>query len=83
MKIASAANTLVPAYLAILSKGYSIQKSNSPGTEETWRAKKDGAELIAEDPLVVLGLIAMYESRGINWAATDEQIEEFQKEFGL
>ncbi|MEM7279186.1 MAG: hypothetical protein AAF385_13775 [Pseudomonadota bacterium] len=83
MKIASAANTLVPAYLVILSKGYSVQKDDGPGMKETWRATKNDVELIGEDPLAVLGLVAMYESRGNDWAAEDDQIVKFQEEYGL
>ena len=84
MRIVSAGNTIVPACLVIRDKGYIISKDDGPGvSEETWRATKDDIELVAEDPLSLLGLVAMYEARGTTWKATDDEIDAFTKHFDI
>jgi len=37
---------------------------------------------MAEDPILLLGVIALAEARGEDWRATDEQIEDFVARFG-
>lgn len=80
--IANAGNVVVPAYLALRSKGYSMHRErHNDGREETWFAESDSIRFVAEDPVTLLGLVAMAESRGNDWKATDQQIEAFLKEF--
>ena len=81
MRIASAGNTIVPAYLLIREKGYAVRKSAHANAEETWYAEKGDVQLIAEDPLTLLGLVALYEARGGDWKAKDEEIEAFVRKF--
>ena len=42
-------------------------------------AKKDGLEFIAEDTVLLLGLIAMFETRGEDWKASDAEIDKFMR----
>ena len=80
--IANAGNVVVPAYLALRGKGYSVHRErHSDGREETWLAENGSIRVIAEDPVALLGLVAMAESRGNDWKASDQQIETFLKEF--
>jgi hypothetical protein len=79
--IADAANTQVPAFLALKAKGFRVFRSKMVGTEEEWVAKSSEIKYVADDVLAFLGLVAMYEERGTNWKATDAQIEAFLKEF--
>jgi hypothetical protein len=44
---------------------------------EFWFAEQGDSRFVAEDPILLLGLVALYETRGENWRATDEQIEDF------
>lgn len=83
MRIASAGNTVVPAYLALLAKGYLVSRDPlAPGSaEETWRAQGDGLEFLAEDPVTLLGLVAMFETRGTDWKASDLDIDHFLRAF--
>lgn len=84
--LAAAANTLIPAYLALLQRGLSVSRHPSLVTEseeEYWVAENADCRFIAEDPLMLLGLVALRETRGADWKASDEEIERFLAEFGL
>ena len=77
--LASAGNTVVPAYLALQQKGYSVRTVKTPdsGAEELCFAEDAGHRFVAEDPLLLLALVALYETRGQEWQATDDQITAF------
>lgn len=77
MHLADAANTMTPAYLAILAKGYSVKSSG-----EYMIAERDGSSFVADGPVALLGLIALAEIRGESWQATDDEIDEFMALFG-
>jgi hypothetical protein len=78
VRIATAGNVLVPAYLALRKKGYSVTRVvDAVQRTETWRATKVGEEFIAEDTLLLLGLVALYEERGSGWKAEDGEIDAF------
>jgi hypothetical protein len=77
IRIAAGANTMVPAYLTLLDKGYQVSRIDVGEREETWQALKGDEEFFAEEPMSLLGLVALFESRGANWRATDDQIDEF------
>ena len=83
-KIGNAANTLVPAYLALQSKGYQVrwERGNSAPDDETWFADGPLGSFVADDPIELLGLIAMRELRGPSWTATDDQIDAFMSRYG-
>jgi hypothetical protein len=72
----AAGNTMVPAYLTLLQKGYMIRQTRI-GDDEHWVAEKDDWRFGAEDPLSLLGIVAIHEVRGEAWKADDEQIESF------
>ena len=77
MHLIDAANAMTPAYLAILSKGFSIR-----GDGNLMIAERDGDTFAAEGPVALLGLIAIIEVRGAEWQATDDEISEFVSRFG-
>ena len=80
--IATAGNVLVPAYLALREKGYRVTRVvNRREKAETWRALKPGAEFIAEDPLSLLGLVSLFETRGVSWQAEGSEIDDFFERF--
>ncbi len=81
--IFNAGNTLIPAYLALQSMGYRVwwQRGDSAPDDETWFAEGELGHFIAEDPVSLLGLIAMREQRGITWHASDEQIAAFMDQY--
>jgi hypothetical protein len=77
MKLDAGGNTVVPAILLIRQLGYTFTYDKQKGY---CFASKDGNVFGAEDPLLVLGLIKLYEMKGENWMATDEEIDEVLKE---
>lgn len=79
-KIGAAGNVIVPAYLALKQRGYTVTCSEGGSC---WRAISHECEFIGEDPIVLLGLVALYETRGSAWKASDEEIEDFMKQFDL
>lgn len=81
-RIAAAGNTEIPAYLSLLEKGYSVRWERQSEEKEFWFAAKDDCEFVAEGPIELLGIVAMYETRGVNWSATDEEIDGFMKRHG-
>ena len=83
IKLATAGNVVVPAFLTLQQRGYSVRRdaTSSPGDEPLWHAEREGIHLVAEEPLSLLALAAIIESRGAEWRAADEQIESFLREY--
>ncbi len=80
--IAAAGNTLVPAYLALRQKGYRVHRDPPRrGCPELWYAEAGARRFVAEDPVTLLGLVALWETRGDNWQAGDAEIDDFMKRF--
>jgi hypothetical protein len=78
--VAAAGNTEVPAYLALIELGYSVDRVDKDG-EEQWIAKKGTLQLVADGPLELLGLSLLRSERGPRWQASDNEIDEFLKRF--
>ena len=82
--IAAAGNTEVPTYLAIIALGFEISKiheAKSDSDNEIWIAENSEFHFQAPGILELLGLIAMRQSRGQNWRAQDQEIEDFIAKF--
>ena len=82
IRIADAGNVDVPAYLTLKERGYTVTCTYSEDGE-VWTATSGDCELIAECPVTLLGLAALYETRGQEWKASDDEIEGFLKLFDL
>ncbi|MEM6785782.1 MAG: hypothetical protein AAF624_18830 [Bacteroidota bacterium] len=78
----SAANVLIPAILALRAMGYDVSRRYDGG-REWWKAQTEMLEFGAEDPLSLLGLVALRERRGAKWRASDAEIDAVMQEFGL
>lgn len=83
LRISAAGNTEVPAYLALIAKGYSVHWGRKSKEIELWYAKREDHEFVAEGPIELLGLVSMYEVRGENWKATDKEIDSFMKKYEI
>lgn len=81
MWLSAASNLEIPAFLALTSKGYEVQRETR-GEWELWTAIRGEDRFHAESPLLLLGVVSVAEERGENWPATDEQIDSFWKRFG-
>jgi hypothetical protein len=75
--LCAAGNVEVPAYLVLSQKGFTVTSCDPLGGNDNWYAEKDGLGFQADSLIEVLGLVSMYEVRGANWAAADQEIDEF------
>lgn len=82
-QIANAGNTLIPAFLALKSKGYRVwwERGDNAPEDETWYAEGPLGCFVADDSLQLLGLVAMRELRGSDWKADDDQIDNFMRHY--
>lgn len=76
-QITAAANTVVPALLALESLGYTVVEDGS-----LVAATAGGERYTAEDPVTVLGLVKLIETRSWSWRASDEEIAAALGRFG-
>ena len=83
IKIADAANVMVPAYLTLLQKGFTVRwcNINDDPEQELWFAEDATREFVADGPVALLGLVCVHEARGNDWQASDEQIEDFLSKY--
>ena len=67
----AAAATVSPAALAVLRDlGFSISHVDA----HLLQATKSGCRLLAEDPILLLGLAKLVEQRGAGWRPTDAEV---------
>jgi hypothetical protein len=83
LTIMDAGNTVVPAYPALRPRGYTVRldERSTDGSEERWTAEDSRCVLNAGDPVTLLGLAALVETRGDGWQASDEELDRFVSEF--
>ena len=81
VKISAAGNVEIPAYLALKMKGFSVRWEREDGNIETWYAEKENLCFSGEGPIELLGVVAVYETRGNKWKATDEEIDGFLERY--
>ncbi|MBN1428571.1 MAG: hypothetical protein JXB07_09300 [Anaerolineae bacterium] len=70
LRLVDAANTHNPALIVLKEQGFEL--TLIPDEEDEfelglWCAKKENVELLADDPLSLLGLAAILQHRGIEW----------------
>ena len=84
-QITNAANTLIPAFLALQTKGYCVwwERGVYAPDDEIWYAEGTLGRFVANDSVELLGLVTMRELRGANWMANDQQIEDFTREYDV
>ena len=72
--IASAGNVLPAALATLRALGYVVTLTNNG---RMCTAENDNLTLVAEDPLLLLGLAKLYELRGKEWHASESQVDEY------
>jgi hypothetical protein len=77
VRIAGAGNVEVPAYLTLAQRGFEVRCDEGG----LWHATKTDCDLIGDGCLELLGLAAMFETRGEHWRASDEEIDNFLAKF--
>ncbi|SDY28062.1 hypothetical protein SAMN04487939_101614 [Lysobacter sp. yr284] len=75
MRVAMAGNVLAPASAAIQQLGYALERHPDwPG----WLVARKGEDAFqAENPVELLGLIAMVQLRGDRWEANDRELADY------
>jgi hypothetical protein len=79
--LSAAGNVEVPAYLALRQKGYTVTAFDLSAGHGGWHAEKDGWRFQGDSLIELLGLVSVVEVRGANWAASDEDIDDFLKKY--
>lgn len=70
--LSAAGNTLAPALAVARSLGYKVTRE--PTGLRRYKAVNSLCELFADDPLQLLGLIQIFESRGASWHPSDAEV---------
>ena len=81
-QIATAGNTVVPALLALEDLGFTVSVERG-AAGEFFRAARGAETYVGEDPVAVLGLVKLIETRGWGWQAGDMEIDEVLRRYGL
>ena len=82
MNLSAAANVVVPAYLVLRTKGYVVHCERSSDDSENWIAEGPLGRFGADDPITLLGVVSVVETRGASWPATDAELNAFLNAFG-
>jgi hypothetical protein len=77
--IAMAGNTFAAAFAVLKSLGYTVTHVTGPDGQPNGliQAENHSCVLQAPDPVVLLGLVRLYESRGAGWKSTGAEVDEF------
>jgi hypothetical protein len=78
MRLGAAGNVEAPAWLELLARGYRVQTG-----ARRWIATGPLGRFMGDGPLDLLGLVALAESRGSRWQASDAEIEAFLRATSL
>ena len=79
--IANAGNTEVPCYLTVQSLGFKFSRLNEGEDNELWVAENLGIRFVASNQLELLGLIYMRKFRGLEWKASDNEIDGYLRKY--
>ncbi|MET4108250.1 hypothetical protein [Hymenobacter sp. UYP22] len=74
--LSAASNVLAPAFYVLEEKGYQVHFNRE---QDWWVAEKDGVQLIGYSTIELCGLAYIYEMKGEEWRASDEQIDAFMQ----
>lgn len=78
MKISDIGTVEVPAILALEELGLTITSRVLNAKQDMiWTATGSGNEYTAADPIALLGLVKLIEVRGVNWPASDQELDRY------
>ena len=72
-RIKENSHTLAPAVMALESLGFTVSVQRRRTQGPLWHAESTALELVANNPLELLGLVKLHEVRGENWSASAEE----------
>jgi hypothetical protein len=73
LRIKESGSTFLPSLLALQACGFSVSCRPRKGKGHWWVAESADLELVAKDPLQLLGLAKLAEVRGTEWRETGEE----------
>ena len=79
-RLSWAGNTFAPCVATMKARGYEIEVSywrEGQDYQQRWSAAKDGHLFFVDTPVDVLGLIGLWETRGDDWQASDEEFDSY------
>lgn len=74
MQLVAAGNTLAPALGILRALGYKVSRDRS--AKRLYRAENETCIFTADDLLALLGLVKIYEVRGIDWQPNDTEVQD-------
>jgi hypothetical protein len=74
--IAAAGNTEVPAFLALRSAGFEVSTEVVAGSVR-WTASNGDLTFVGDGPMQLIALYALRKERGVDWKASEAEIDEF------
>jgi hypothetical protein len=80
--IATAGNVTVPALRALEALGCTVSVERS-GPAECWKAERGDENYLAEDPVALLGLMKLIETRSWDWHPEDTEIDDVIRRYEL
>lgn len=73
MSITFGVETYDPALLVLKSKGYTVRLEAVEDRFAEWHAQKGDDEVVATNPVELLGLVALWEARGDDWERRSDE----------
>lgn len=71
---------MAPCWSVLRELGYAVTIEHT-ASDELWIAQRGEVKLQASDPCALLGLAKLVEMRGESWRVSDEQIDQFLRQF--
>jgi hypothetical protein len=83
MKVSEAGNVIIPAYLTLQDKGYTVERIRTKSEDgiTLWRATQGANEFNASNPLTLLGVVAVAEHRGEHWQPALDESKSFLSKY--
>ena len=79
--ITIAGNVEVPAFLALQQLGFQLERRVHANEQEFWIATKSDISFSATSTLELLGLCLMRSTRGAEWKASNEEIDDYLRTY--
>ena len=76
-RLVAAGNTMAPAVLVLERLGFAVSRDTGAAEGLEWRAVNSSLEVRGDDPVQLLGLVVLYQQRGSEWRASDDEIQAF------
>ena len=73
LRLKDSSYTMVPAILVLEQLGFTVTVQRHGDRRNWWRAERQSLELVATEPLKLLGLATIHDMRGTDWRASADE----------